>query len=94
MQTNHEPTLANAFRANIPVPMTNQVNDKQSPQTQDFHKKQTQNEPLIYQPHWIQGGAKHPGLIVETPRLANVAPPQLVTNQRYRIVSRHFNSSA
>ncbi len=36
-----------------------------------------ENEPLIYQPHWISGGAKHPGLIVETPGLANVAPPPI-----------------
>jgi hypothetical protein len=35
------------------------------------------NEPLIYEPHWISGGMKHPGLIVETPGLANVAPPPI-----------------
>lgn len=35
------------------------------------------NEPLIYLPYWITGGAKHPGLIVETPGLANVAPPAI-----------------
>ena len=48
-------------------------------------------EPLIYQPHWILGGAKHPGLIVETPGLANVAPP-LIT---YRPLLPHsLNNSA
>lgn len=40
-------------------------------------KNQTPNEPLIYQPHWINGGARHPGLIVETPGLANVVPPPI-----------------
>src|SRR5689334_21898243 len=40
-------------------------------------KSQNATEPLIYQPHWILGGAKHPGLIVETPGLANVAPPPI-----------------
>ena len=35
------------------------------------------SEPLKYQPHWITGGAKHPGLIVETPGLANVVPPPI-----------------
>ncbi len=64
MQTNQEPTHANAFRANIPVPIPIQIDEKQSPQTQEIHKKQSPNEPLIYQPHWITGGAKHPGLIV------------------------------
>lgn len=36
-----------------------------------------ENEPLVYHPHWIRGGAKHPGLIVETHGLANVAPPPI-----------------
>ncbi len=35
------------------------------------------NEPLIYAPHYLIGGAKHPGLIVETSGLANVAPPPI-----------------
>ena len=38
-------------------------------------KRKPVNEPLVYSPHWIEGGAKHPGLIVETSGLANVAPP-------------------
>ena len=31
--------------------------------------------PLVYKPHRISGGADHPGVIVETPGLANVSPP-------------------
>ncbi len=77
MQTNQEPTLANAFRANTLAQMPIQAETKQNPQPQELIKKQSPNEPLIYQPHWITGGAKHPGLIVETPGLANVAPPPI-----------------
>jgi hypothetical protein len=33
------------------------------------------SQSALYIPHWVTGGAKHPGLIVETPGLANVAPP-------------------
>ena len=86
MQTNQEPTHANAFRANLSVPMPIQAVEKQNLQKQAFSKKQSQNEPLIYQPHWILGGAKHPGLIVETPGLANVAPPPITYRPLYRIV--------
>ncbi len=39
--------------------------------------KTSESEPLKYQPHWITGGAQHPGLIVETPGLANVVPPSI-----------------
>jgi hypothetical protein len=39
--------------------------------------RKPENEPLLYIPHWITSGAKHPGLIVETPGLANVAPPPI-----------------
>lgn len=46
-------------------------------ETKEADRKKCENEPLIYQPHWISGGAKHPGLIVETPGLANVAPPPI-----------------
>jgi hypothetical protein len=46
-------------------------------ETRGGDRKKGGNEPLIYQPHWISGGAKHPGLIVETPGLANVAPPPI-----------------
>ena len=77
MQTNQEPTPANAFRTNSQVLMPIQAEQNRSPKPPEFHKKQPLNEPLIYQPHWITGGAKHPGLIVETPGLANVAPPPI-----------------
>jgi len=40
-------------------------------------KEKDANESALYIPHWISGGAKHPGLIVETPGLANVAPPPI-----------------
>ena len=76
MQTIQEPTRPNAFRANSAVPVS--ADEKQLSPTQDLLKKQSPNEPLIYQPHWITGGAKHPGLIVETPGLANVAPPPII----------------
>ena len=77
MQSNQEPTLSNAFRANSPVPIPFQADENRRVKSPEFHKKQSPNEPLIYQPHWITGGAKHPGLIVETPGLANVAPPPI-----------------
>ncbi|MBA2735923.1 MAG: strawberry notch family protein [Pyrinomonadaceae bacterium] len=35
------------------------------------------NQRLIYAPHYLTGGAKHSGLIVETSGLANVAPPPI-----------------
>lgn len=38
-------------------------------------ERERKPEPLVYAPHYVSGGAKHPGLIVETPGLANVAPP-------------------
>ncbi len=40
------------------------------------------NEPLVYTPHHIIGGTKHPGVIVETPGLANVAPPPITYKPR------------
>lgn len=33
--------------------------------------------PLDYVPHYVTGGSDHPGVIVETPGLANVAPPPI-----------------
>lgn len=85
MQTNQEPTLANVLRANSLVPMPIQADKTIVQKPPELHKKQPLNEPLIYQPHWITGGAKHPGLIVETPGLANVAPPPII----YRPVLPH-----
>ncbi len=40
----------------------------------------TTNQILAYSPHHIVGGSPHPGVIVETPGLANVNPPSI----RYR----------
>ncbi len=49
----------------------------------EFATKNTSNSskaeitPSVYIPHWITDGPKHPGLIVETPGLANVTPPPI-----------------
>jgi len=40
-------------------------------------KRKLVNEPLVYVSHRVAGGAKHPGVIGETPGLANVTPPQV-----------------
>src|SRR5258708_8064808 len=40
-----------------------------------FPKAEQAKGPLVYKPHRISGGAEHPGVIVETPGLANVSPP-------------------
>ena len=45
-------------------------------------EKKSAYDPSIYVPHWITGGAKHPGLIVETPGFANVAPPPITYRPR------------
>ncbi|MEP6850607.1 MAG: strawberry notch-like NTP hydrolase domain-containing protein, partial [Acidobacteriota bacterium] len=34
-------------------------------------------QPQAYIPHYIVGGVPHPGVIVETPGLANVEPPPI-----------------
>jgi hypothetical protein len=39
--------------------------------------KDGRNESALYTSHWVIGGAKHPGLIVETPGLVNVVPPPI-----------------
>lgn len=76
MQTNLTQTQIQAFeavnyaRAIVPIEVQKaEINRKE--------RKPNENEPLKYEPHWILGGAKHPGLIVETPGLANVAPPPI-----------------
>lgn len=67
----------------LPYPALERVISAQAKDEADFVetgseiKKAGANEPLIYQPYWITGGAKHPGLIVETAGLANVAPPPI-----------------
>ena len=39
--------------------------------------RETSTQPQTYVPHHIVGGAPHPGVIVETPGLANVEPPPI-----------------
>lgn len=39
--------------------------------------RDTSAQPQAYIPHYILGGACHPGVIVETPGLANVEPPPI-----------------
>ena len=51
--------------------------DKKSAGNNASTKNRSAYDPAIYVPHWITGGANHPGLIVETPGLANVAPPPI-----------------
>ncbi|NJM52096.1 MAG: hypothetical protein HC846_01105 [Blastocatellia bacterium] len=73
MQTNLSQAQNPAFDAMNYTPITTTV----KPEIEGEIRKTSVNEPLIYEPHWITGGAKHPGLIVETPGLANVAPPPI-----------------
>lgn len=42
-------------------------------------------QPLEYIPHYVTGGSDHPGNIVETPGLANVAPPAITYRPRLPI---------
>lgn len=53
-----------------------QANNKPVPNNAE-NKRNPAGDPLVYIPHWISGGAKHPDLIVETPGLANVVPPPI-----------------
>lgn len=39
--------------------------------------RDTSTQPQAYVPHYIVGGERHPGVIVETPGLANVEPPPI-----------------
>lgn len=43
----------------------------------DRADRNSETKSTAYIPHWLCGGAPHPGLIVETPGLANVAPPPI-----------------
>lgn len=79
MNTNLDAPFQNAA-ANIFLPPASII---ASPHTETVNstatseKKERKPEPLVYAPHYISGGAKHPGLIVETSGLANVAPPPI-----------------
>ena len=53
------------------APLTLSNANRGESETEQKHFK----EPLVYAPHYLIGGSKHPGLIVETSGLANVAPP-------------------
>lgn len=76
MQTNLTKTQIPAFEAvNYAPSIVPTKTQKAEINRKD--RKPNENEPLKYEPHWITGGAKHPGLIVETPGLANVAPPPI-----------------
>ena len=73
------PMAANCFQTDaktatafIPSKMAKAESDRIS------SERRKSTEPLVYAPHWITGGAKHPGLIVETSGLANVAPPPVI----------------
>lgn len=74
MQTNLTSAQNPAFEAVKCAPMTFASTEAEAERE---NINLGENEPLVYQPHWITGGAKHPGLIVETPGLANVAPPPI-----------------
>jgi hypothetical protein len=78
MQTNLTQTQIPAFEAGNYAPTAIAPTETQTAEINRGDKKTGENEPLKYQPHWITGGAKHPGLIVETPGLANVAPPPII----------------
>lgn len=79
MQINFEPAPALAQAAGglcAPAahftPTENKTNSEPEEAAQNFN-----GELLVYTPHYLRGGAKHPGLIVETSGLANVAPPPI-----------------
>lgn len=77
MLTNFEPANDFARTAELCVPADIPVLSENKTL---IDAKATQNltvEPLIYEPHFLRGGAKHPGLIVETSGLANVTPPAI-----------------
>jgi P-loop containing NTP hydrolase pore-1/C-terminal domain on Strawberry notch homologue len=74
----NQSTLATSNEVPIPVYLKNH-----EPETEQLLDKiELKNEPKIYTPHWIEGGAKHPGLIVETAGLANVSPPPITYRPR------------
>lgn len=77
MLTNFEPAKDLAGMAELCAPV--RIPAPQENKTQ-IDLKAAQNltfEPLLYEPQYLRGGAKHPGLIVETPGLANVTPPAI-----------------
>ena len=77
MQTNLMKAQIPAFEAASYAPAAVAPTETQEAEINRGDGKTGENEPLKYQPHWITGGAKHPGLIVETPGLGCVAPPPI-----------------
>ena len=77
MQTNLRQTPIPAFETANYALAVDAPTEIQEAEINRGVRKTSENEPLKYQPHWITGGAKHPGLIVETPGLANVVPPPI-----------------
>jgi hypothetical protein len=76
MQTNLTRAQVPAFEsANYAPAAATAPTETQTEEINRGDRKTSENEPLKYQPHWITGCAKHPGLIVETPGLGHVAPP-------------------
>ena len=71
MLTSHEQTTAG-----VAAPFSTAVATAPScsVQADDSH---TQSQILVYTPRYVVGGASHPGVIVETPGLANVEPPPI-----------------
>ena len=78
MQTNFEPAQVTAQAAGFCVSdtLTTPTENKTQIKLEETTQKNT-GEPLVYTPHYLRGGAKHPGLIVETSGLANVSPPPI-----------------
>ena len=78
MQTNSMKAPITAFEAtNYALAAATAPTEIQEAEINRGDGKTGGSEPLKYQPHWITGGAKHPGLIVETSGLANVVPPPI-----------------
>lgn len=78
MQTNFEPAHSTVQAAGLWAfdAAFAQADDKTQVEREEAAQKKI-CEPLVYAPHYLRGGAKHPGLIVETSGLANVAPPPI-----------------
>ena len=70
------PATANCFQTDAKTTATF-IPSNSAPAESDRvpSERRKTNEPLVYAPHRMTGGAKHPGLIVETSGLANIAPP-------------------
>ena len=70
--------MTNCFQNQPNTVLSNENGEPPNKKPQPETARKTANESAVYAPRWLRGGAKHPGLIVETPGLANVAPPPIV----------------